>query len=262
MFSLDVINTDAFLDMPQSSQLLYFHLNVRADDDGFVSNPKSIMRNCGSQADDLKLLITKKFIIAFEDGVCVVKHWRINNYVRKDIYKETKYLNHKQTLFIRPNGIYTLTDDGHAIPIPRGHFQIEDIKLKKLKNGQPKQENNVHVSSTERALSIGKDRLGKVKNTNTVQPTAAVQEIMAIFYDSGINKALNFGNKTQRAAAEWLLKEHTQEDAKKIVTYACSIQGEQYAPTITTPYQLKEKYGQLQIYYRRKQSSLVTEIPI
>lgn len=158
MTSLEIINTDAFLDMPQSSQLLYFHLNARADDDGFVSNPKSIMRNCGAQNDDLKLLILKKFIISFEDGVCVIKHWRINNYIRKDIYKETKYLNHKQILFIRPNGSYTLNNDGRAIPVPNGHFQVEDIKIE---NGLIEPKNHVHESSTGRPLRLGKDRLGK-----------------------------------------------------------------------------------------------------
>jgi hypothetical protein len=162
MTSLEVINTDAFLDMPQSSQLLYFHLNARADDDGFVSNPKSIMRNCGAQGDDIKLLIAKKFLINFEDGVCVIKHWRINNYIRKDIYSETKYLNHKQILFIRPNGAYTLTDDGRAVCVPRGHFQLEDIKPKLLKKGSTKARKHVDEPSTERALRLGKVRLGKV----------------------------------------------------------------------------------------------------
>lgn len=127
MISLDVVDTDAFLDMPQSSQLLYFHLNARADDDGFVANPKRVMRNIGSQGDDLKVLAAKKFVINFDDGVCVIKHWRINNFIRKDIYKETKYLNLKQTLFIRSNGAYTQTNDNRAIAIPHGHFQLDDV---------------------------------------------------------------------------------------------------------------------------------------
>jgi len=147
MTSLEVTSTDAFLDMPQSSQLLYFHLNSLADDDGFVANPRSIMRNCGAQADDLKLLIAKKFVIAFDEGVCVLKHWRINNFIRKDIYKETKYTELKRTLFIRPNGAYTLTDDGRAIPIPDGHFNLEDV----------------NDMVTTRQLSIGKDSIGKVR---------------------------------------------------------------------------------------------------
>ena len=83
MFSLKVVDTDAFLDMPQSSQLLYFHLAMRADDDGFVSNPKKIMRMLGTQDDDIKVLVLKKFIIPFESGICVIKHWRIHNYIQK-----------------------------------------------------------------------------------------------------------------------------------------------------------------------------------
>lgn len=153
MTSLEVTSTDAFLDMPQSSQLLYFHLNSLADDDGFVANPKSVMRNCGSQADDLKLLIAKKFVIAFEDGVCVIKHWRINNFIRKDIYKETKYLDLKRSLFIRPNGAYTLNDDGQTMAIPKGHFNLEDV----------------NDTLTKRQLRLGKVRLGKV-NKETPLP--------------------------------------------------------------------------------------------
>lgn len=147
MTSLEVTSTDAFLDMPQSSQLLYFHLNSLADDDGFVANPRSIMRNCGSQADDLKLLIAKKFVIAFDDGVCVIKHWRINNFIRKDIYKETKYIELKRTLFIRPNGAYTLNDDGKAIPLPDGHFNLEEI--------------GCSLTSRQRVVNLGKVREGK-----------------------------------------------------------------------------------------------------
>ena len=104
MTSLDVIDTDAFFDMPQSSQLLYFHLNARADDDGFISSPKKIMRSMGSQSDDLKLLAAKKFIIEFDDGICVIKHWKINNFIRKDIYKELDQLEGRkvETISHRP----------------------------------------------------------------------------------------------------------------------------------------------------------------
>ena len=159
MTSLDVIDTDAFLDMPQSAQLLYFHLNARADDDGFIANPKRVMRDIGSQGDDIKLLVMKKFIISFEDGVVVIKHWRINNYIRKDIYTETKYLNHKQTLYIRPNGSYSLNSSGVAIPVPSGHFQLDTLISE---NVEKQGENHVHVTSTSRALRIGKVRIGKV----------------------------------------------------------------------------------------------------
>ena len=89
MFSLKVVDTAAFLDLPQSSQLLYFQLSMRADDDGFVSNPKKIMRMLGSNEDDYKLIILKKFVIPFDSGVCVIKHWVIHNLIRSDRYTET-----------------------------------------------------------------------------------------------------------------------------------------------------------------------------
>lgn len=107
MFSKQIVETDAFLDMPKSSQLLYFHLNMEADDDGFVASPKKVMRVIGSSDDDLKILTAKRFILPFESGVCVIKHWLIHNYIRKDTYQETKYLQEKNSLEIKENGSYT-----------------------------------------------------------------------------------------------------------------------------------------------------------
>ncbi len=107
MFSKQIIDTDAFIDMPHSSQLLYFHLSMRADDDGFVGSPKKIMRMIGSQEDDYKVLIAKRFVIPFDNGICVIKHWKIHNYIQNDRYNETKYLDEKETLDIKENGSYT-----------------------------------------------------------------------------------------------------------------------------------------------------------
>lgn len=106
MFSPDIVGSDAFLDMPVSSQALYFHLGMYADDDGFV-NPRRIMRMVGVGEDDLKVLIAKRFVLLFENGVIVIKHWKINNLVRKDWYKETQYLEEKNKLETKPNGAYT-----------------------------------------------------------------------------------------------------------------------------------------------------------
>ena len=89
MFSLKIIDSDSFLDMPVSTQNLYFHLSMRADDDGFINKPKTIMRITGTKDDDMKLLVAKKFIIPFENGVVVIKHWKIHNYIKSDRYKET-----------------------------------------------------------------------------------------------------------------------------------------------------------------------------
>ena len=108
MFAKTVIDSDAFLDMPLSTQALYFHLSMRADDDGFINNPKKIQRMIGCADDDLKLLIAKNFIIPFESGVVVIKHWKIHNYIRNDRYKETVYQEEKAQLDIKGNQAYTL----------------------------------------------------------------------------------------------------------------------------------------------------------
>lgn len=116
MFTMKIVDSDAFLDMPTSAQALYFHLGMRADDDGFVNNPKKIQRFVGSAEDDLKLLIAKGFIIPFENGVCVIKHWLMHNTLRKDRYNPTVYLEEKAVLYKKNNGAYSLNPE-HGIPL-------------------------------------------------------------------------------------------------------------------------------------------------
>lgn len=108
MFSKKIIDSDAFLDMPATARLLYYDLSMRADDDGFVNSPKRIMRLVGSSQDDMNVLIARKFIIPFESGVVVIKHWFIHNYIRKDTYTETTYLDEKSMLEVKDNKAYTL----------------------------------------------------------------------------------------------------------------------------------------------------------
>lgn len=110
MFSKQIIDSDAFLEMPLSTQALYFHLSMRADDDGFLNNAKKVMKIIGANQNDYDLLVAKSFIIQFPDGICVIKHWRINNYLRKDRYTETIYQEEKALLTIKPNGRYSLSD--------------------------------------------------------------------------------------------------------------------------------------------------------
>ena len=112
MFAKTIIDSDAFLDMPHSTQLLYFHLSMRADDDGFINNPKNIMRMIGCKDDDLKILLTKKFLLPFESGVVVIKHWQIHNYIQKDRYRETKYKEEKAMLQLDENKAYTMKNEG------------------------------------------------------------------------------------------------------------------------------------------------------
>ena len=137
MFAKTIIDSDAFLEMPVTSQLLYFHLSMRADDDGFVNKPKSLMRMVGCHDDDLKLLFVKKFLIPFESGVVVIKHWKIHNYIRKDTYTETKYKEEKATLELDENSAYRLTEDSP--------LQLRDDS----------------VTSPSTQVRIGQERVGK-----------------------------------------------------------------------------------------------------
>jgi len=111
MFSKEVVLTDWFLDMPMSARCLYFTLSMVADDDGFVDNPRAIMRQCGASLDDMKLLLTKCFLIEFETGVIVITHWRMNNYLRGDRYHPTKHTTEYSMLEVVDNKPYVLKDN-------------------------------------------------------------------------------------------------------------------------------------------------------
>lgn len=108
MFAKTIIDSDVFLDMPLSTQALYFHLSMRADDDGFINNPKKIQRMVGGSDDDMRILIVKKFIITFDSGVIVIKHWKMHNYIQSDRYKSTVYLEEKAMLGVNENKSYTV----------------------------------------------------------------------------------------------------------------------------------------------------------
>ena len=108
MFAKTIIDSDAFLTLPLSSQALYFHLSMRGDDEGFVNKPKSLMRTIGANEDDFRMLVTKNFIIPFQSGIIVIKHWKIHNYIRGDRIKETVYKEEKSLLSEKGNGSYTL----------------------------------------------------------------------------------------------------------------------------------------------------------
>lgn len=104
MFSQSIVLSDDFLDMPASTRCLYFCFGMLADDDGFVNNPKSVMRQCGSTNDDFGLLLSKGYVYLFKTGVVVIMHWRINNYIRPDRYTPTKYIDEKAQLLKADNG--------------------------------------------------------------------------------------------------------------------------------------------------------------
>lgn len=115
MFTLTVVDTDWFLEMPLSTQALYFHLSMRADDDGFVDSPKSIIRKIGANTNDYQLLVAKRFILEFESGVLVIKHWRMHNTIQKDRYKPTRFQEEFESLEIKKDKSYTEKKDGNKL---------------------------------------------------------------------------------------------------------------------------------------------------
>ena len=169
MFAKTIIDSDAFLDMPLSTQCLYFHLSMRADDDGFVNNPKKIQKMLGASEDDLKLLMAKSFILLFDTGVIVIKHWRINNYIRNDRYHETAYQDEKSLLSLKENNAYTLNSDNVGIPC-----------------------GNQTVYQMETEVSIGKDSIDKSNkergtSRNFVPPTLSEVKAYCQERNNGIN---------------------------------------------------------------------------
>ena len=131
MFAKSIIDSDAFLDMSVTARLLYYDLSMRADDDGFVNSPKKIMRMVGASEDDLRMLAARKFIIPFENGVVVIKHWRIHNYIRKDRYNETHYSEQKEMLELDENGSYRLVDQRSTDGLPMVDQRLTQVRLGK-----------------------------------------------------------------------------------------------------------------------------------
>jgi len=109
MFAKTIIDSDAFLDMPLSTQALYFHLSMRADDEGFINNPKKVMRMIGANQNELEILLAKRYLLGFESGVVVVKHWKIHNYIQKDRFKPTLYKEERSKLTLKDSNNYTET---------------------------------------------------------------------------------------------------------------------------------------------------------
>lgn len=185
MFAKTIIDSDSFLDMPMSTQALYFHLSMRADDDGFINNPKKIQRMIGATEDDLKLLIAKNFIIVFESGVIVIKHWKIHNYIRNDRYKPTVYQEEKDQLELKDNGTYTLG-------IPNGYQMETQVRL-------------------------GKDSIGKVNNKESkkfVKPTIEDIQDYCLERKNGINANAFYDFYESK---DWMVGKNKMKDWKACI---------------------------------------------
>ena len=158
MFSLQVVDTDAFLEMPLSAQALYFHLGMRADDDGFVANAKRILRLISASEDDLRILLGKRFLMPFDSGIVVIKHWKISNYIQKDRYRPTLYKEEKSQLFLKPDGAYTdHYGEGYK---PCGQQIVPEIPAAQPSDNTMYPE-CIHRIGEDRS---GEDRLGQVRS--------------------------------------------------------------------------------------------------
>lgn len=216
MFSLKVVDTDVFLEMPPTSQLLYFHLAMRADDDGFVGNPKKIQRMLGSGEDDFKVLMAKRFLIPFESGVCVIKHWRMHNYIQTDRYSPTAYAEEKERLLLKDNGSYTEKDKC-----------IQD------------------VSKMYTQDRLGKDRIELGKGISE-QGSQDIPQIIKLFEEVNPSCSKFYGNKTQRGAVDRLLKSLGREKLEQIIRILPKTNKMEFITTITTPLQLEDNYAKLE----------------
>ena len=188
MFSKKIVETDFFMEMSPTAKLLYFYLNMSADDDGFVGNPKTIKLISGATDDDLKILIAKQFIIPFDSGVIVIKDWKIHNYIQKDRYNQTQYLDEKKQLLVEENGTYTKC--------------IQD------------------VSSLDTQVRLGKskDRLGKSNNTMSDKSDDVIPYSEIISY---LNEKTGRSFRTTEAhkrfiKARWN-EDYKLDDFKKVV---------------------------------------------
>lgn len=139
MFAKTIIDSDSFLDMALSTQALYFHLSMRADDDGFINNPKKLCRMIGASDDEMKVLFAKKFLLGFESGVIVIKHWKMHNYIQKDRYKKTVYDEEMAQLGTSSNNGYTL--DTECV-------QVVDTGKDRLELGKDRLELEVYKKDT------------------------------------------------------------------------------------------------------------------
>ena len=160
MFSKTVTESDSFYDMPASSRALYLHLGMNADDDGVVDSPKRIMRASAATEDDLRVLISKQFVIPFDSGVIVVRHWKRNNYIQKDRYRPTVHQAEIALLEASESGEYALQGEARALPVRPACIQ--------------------DVSETDTQVRLGKDSLGEDRNPLSGKPNRAaiVREVV------------------------------------------------------------------------------------
>jgi hypothetical protein len=202
MFSKEVTTSDLFVDMPSSSQLLYFHLGMEADDEGFIGNAKMLSRAYGSNNDDLKLLEAKGFVIAFPSGVTVVKDWNLNNKIRKDRQKPTIYTEEKTLLSLDSKGSYLLGNQVSTIPQPNDNQMSAQDRIGEVRLGKD---------------SIGKDSID-ASQPNAFQEKSSGEDINSLLSEY-LDSFIEFSSKNiaKRAMAQVEFMKLSSEEKKQAV---------------------------------------------
>lgn len=210
MFAKTIIASDAFLDMPLSARCLYFALGMYADDEGFVNSPKSLARLIGASADDMNILLVRRFLIAFPSGVCLIKHWRINNYLRSDRFQPTKYTEERNQIMIEENGAYALISERYTNGIPNdGIPSIGEIREEKVSIGKERIEELAPPSVAASHSRFIKPTVEEIaaycsERKNNVDPQA--------FFDFYESKGWRVGNQPMK---DWKASVRTWERREK-----------------------------------------------
>lgn len=255
MFSKKITDTDTFMDLPLSSQALYFHLNMHADDDGFISNANTIVRMTGASTDDFKLLVAKQFLLTFETGVVVVKDWRIHNYIRSDRYTKTVYNDEKEQLGTDGNGRYikdvkAMSTNGIPDVIPDGYQMDTQVRLGKGR------------------LELGKDRVNKKpsrKARKRVYQSGEIEFELADYLFQAIKG--NNPEAKQPNMQTWsndirLMIERDKRTPTQIRNMIDWCQSDSFWMTnILSPKKLREKYDQMKVKALKQQQPDKAAVP-
>ena len=192
MFTKKITESDAFLDMPLSAQCLYFHLSMNADDEGFINSPKKIMRMIGAHDDDYNILVLKRFIIKFDTGVVVIKHWRINNYLQKDRCKETIFQEEKSMLGIKTNKAYTLNFSDPSTKMLSEKSQNEPLRIQDVSSSDTDCIHDVYKLDTtcihDQDGQNSENRMNTEKETNCTQ---CIQNVYSSYTQDRLDKINN-----------------------------------------------------------------------
>lgn len=197
MMAKSIIKSDLFLDMPATTQNLYFHMLLEADDDGFINSPKSIMRVIGAKDDDIKVLIAKQFVIPFESGVLVIKHWKIHNYIQKDRYRPS-LRPEKEMLSVAESKEYVEVLGDVSSMDTRC---IQNVRVGKVSIGKS---------------SIGKDSIGK--NTYCPSLPSVAEDIVTFLNSVTGSNYRSTTDKTRKLIAARLAEGFTIDDFKAVIT--------------------------------------------